>query len=140
MIPTDAEVREFADQWPGELTTGIPAGIPEAWWLGWLANAVGRGENFPVNWRRVMVLRFRSDWMAGNPKTRRTTETAPARMAVGAVSANVATIERREEQKSILARLADLDEEIQALNQAGADYRQTVAERKALLEKLRGLK
>ena len=60
----------FAASWPGDLARGIPATMPEAWVLGWYA--VQRA--WPKNWREKMAANFRSDWLAGFAKARKSGE------------------------------------------------------------------
>lgn len=70
VIPSDAEFAAFCAAWPGDLSRGIPGGIPEAWWTGWLANKLTDEKRFPRDWRRVLELAFRGDWLNGHPKAR----------------------------------------------------------------------
>ena len=67
-MPSEAEVLAFAQAFPGDLTRGIPATIPEAWALGWLAHR-SRPEH-GKKWREKMRLDFVSDWVSGQPKAR----------------------------------------------------------------------
>jgi hypothetical protein len=70
LVPGDNEVRAFCASWPGEMALGIPAGIPEGWWSGWLAARMTSGRPFPRDWKRVLILAFRGDWINQHPKTR----------------------------------------------------------------------
>ena len=65
IIPTDAEVQSYCEAWPGDLSRGIPAGIPEAWWLQWLAKP---RHTWPRNWQQALMRDFTSDWIARRPK------------------------------------------------------------------------
>jgi hypothetical protein len=68
-VPSEEEVLAFAQTWPGDMSRGIPPGIPEAWVLGWFANVV-QSDRPVCNWRRILVLRFTADWVAGHSKAR----------------------------------------------------------------------
>lgn len=68
LIPTDDEVRLCCDSYPGNLALGIPAKIPEVWWLGWLAHQLLDEKKFPRDWQRVLKLKFESDFKARHPK------------------------------------------------------------------------
>jgi hypothetical protein len=68
LVPSNEEVSAFCSEWPGDLSRGIPAGIPAAWWTGWLADRLNSDRAFPSNWKRVLILKFVSDWVNGHPK------------------------------------------------------------------------
>jgi len=68
-VPSEEEVLAFAQTWPGDMSRGISPGIPEAWVLGWFANVV-QSDRPLSNWRRILVLRFTADWVAGHSKAR----------------------------------------------------------------------
>ena len=68
-MPSEAEVLDFAQAYPGDMARGIPATIPEPWALGWLAHKSGLA-NFPKKWRENFLASFRSDWITGHPKAR----------------------------------------------------------------------
>ena len=67
-IPDDQTIREFCETWPGDQARGIPAGIPEVWWSGWVANRLNNARSWPADWQRVIVLAFRSDFINRHPK------------------------------------------------------------------------
>jgi hypothetical protein len=118
-MPSDREVSEFAFQWPGDISRGIPAGIPETWWTGWVANRITE-KKWPADWRRVLVLAFRSDFGARHFKAlggTRPNGPPNAETNAAGLSANVAAIQNQ-------ARHRVLDAELQALeNQVDQDRR-----------------
>lgn len=70
-VPTDEEVVEWADGWAGDLARAIPAGIPEAYTLNWLAwRKTPKAGSWPANWQEDLVRRFTRDWVEGNPRAR----------------------------------------------------------------------
>lgn len=83
-VPDEAEVLAFAAAWPGDLARGIPAGIPEAWTLGWFRWRTDRNV-WPKKWRDDFTRRFLEDWIAGNAKARG--HVAPAGKKNGGVQA-----------------------------------------------------
>ena len=77
-IPTDEAIVAFAKSWPGDIQRGIPAGITEAWALGWIAWRRSDPRPFPKDWQDDMVRRFRADWVSGHRNARPTSSAAQA--------------------------------------------------------------
>lgn len=67
-IPDDSAIRTFCENWPGDPARGIPAGIPEVWWSGWVANRLGDEKKWPRDWQRALLLAFRADFLNRHPK------------------------------------------------------------------------
>lgn len=68
IIPSDEDVRNFCEAWPGDISRGIPTGIPEVWWSGWVSHRLLDQKKWPADWQRVLVLAFRADFLARHPK------------------------------------------------------------------------
>ena len=66
VLPTDEEVAEFCAGFQ-DLSRGV-AGIPEGWWRGWLAHALGSGRVWPVDWQRALKNAFLADFANRHPK------------------------------------------------------------------------
>jgi hypothetical protein len=136
VLPTNEEVESFCAVWPGDLARGIPAGIPEGWWSGWLAMKLLDEKKFPRDWQRVLVLAFRADFLNRHPKaiaSLKTGTTATGGNGV-ALSANVQAIQTQTRQRELAAQIADLENEV-FQDRAGNLPRDP--EKTAILKKLR---
>jgi len=70
-VPSREAVLEFSRGWPGEMATGVPAGIPEGWVRKWCIWRMGEAAPpFPRDWKRDLVDRFVADWVEKRPNTR----------------------------------------------------------------------
>lgn len=67
-IPSETEVLAFADSYPGDMSRGIPPKMPEVWVLGWYSWRAGNPSKWPEDWQTDMRLKFKSDFIARNPK------------------------------------------------------------------------
>lgn len=72
-VPSEAEVLAAAAAWPGDMARAIPAGIPEAWVLGWLNYRLRDVSRFPADWTGDMARSFVRDWVRGLPDARGST-------------------------------------------------------------------
>ena len=113
-VPDEAEVLAFARGYSGDMTRGIPAGIPDVWTTDWFRYKVGAGI-LPKKWREKMAQDFQRDWVAGHPKARGAAAAArgDARLTtVGQTPAQVRfKLDRElEEVQERLDHAAELDE------------------------------
>lgn len=83
-IPDDETIRKFCSEWPGDMARGIPSGIPEMWWSGWVASRLQDEKKWPRDWQRVLVLAFRGDFLNRHPKA--LPQTTPVNGSAGRVS------------------------------------------------------
>jgi len=74
-IPSDETILAFTSTWPGDHTRGIPAGIPEAWILDWIAWRRGDTKPFPRDWKSDITRRFTAAWVARRSTARNGTST-----------------------------------------------------------------
>lgn len=65
-IPSEEDIRKFCAQ-HRDLSIGMDSGIPEVWWLGWLATMLKRRDlNWVPRWRLILTLEFRADFVNPN--------------------------------------------------------------------------
>lgn len=121
VIPSEQEVLAEAKKYPGDMSRGIPAEIPEGWALNWLAWRMNPSAGpFPTDWISDMHRRFRAGWINGDPRTGRKNEKTGA-TTTGVPSANVVAIERQKKTAALRQELRELEQEIEALVAAGAE-------------------
>jgi hypothetical protein len=117
-VPSELEVLEAAQKYPGDMARGIPPVIPEGWALSWYAwRMTPAAGAFPEDWNADLTRRFKAAWVNGDPRTGRV---KGIEKNCGAVSPNVAAIQSGQRQRELLAELRELEQEIEALVQAGA--------------------
>lgn len=138
IVPTDAEVSEFCASYQ-HLALGI-SGIPESWWLGWLAARIDSGKPFPSNWKRVLELRFLSDWKCassiGHRSARGNTSMAPFGSEKSAKNGGGTVPQQKfEVDRAIKAAEADL-QEASSLNKPNREIRERLGALYAERERL----
>lgn len=69
-LPSNEEVEAFCSMFAGIPALGIPPGVPEGWWTGWLAERLRNPSRFPADWQRDLVLKLRQDFVNRHPKLR----------------------------------------------------------------------
>jgi hypothetical protein len=134
-VPDTSEVFAFAAGFAGEPATGAPGPIPAGYVAGWLKLVEGRRE-FPPRWQRALVAAWRADFRsyaaAGGEGSEKNAAKNP-----GAVSANVAAIQESRRQGDLRRQLREVEESIEALDQAGAPIDgQLLAMRRRLKEQV----
>lgn len=117
-IPSEAEVLSEAKAFPGDLTRAIPAGMPEAWVLSWIAWRMSeKAGAFPVDWKADLRRRFIADWVEGRKNTRHPVakKTAPTKTAdidaqveIGSLRAELEWQDNPSRRLEIKKRLAEL--------------------------------
>lgn len=133
-IPDDETIRSFAQSWTGDMARGIPAGIPEVWWSGWVANRLNDEKKWPRDWQRALVLAFRADFLNRHPKA--LAQTAVAHHGNGStLSANVVAIQSQVRTKELVEKIREIEEELHR-DRLGNLPRQP--EKSSELKKLRG--
>lgn len=120
IVPTDAEVSEFCASYQ-HLALGI-SGIPDAWWLGWLAAQLSSDRPFPSNWKRVLELRFLADWKNGSSIGHRAARgnLSPAPIGYGKNGAKNSAVSVGQQKFELDRRLRELEaqeDELYQLNQ-----------------------
>lgn len=113
-IPDDETIRKFCSEWTGDMARGIPAGIPEVWWSGWVANRLNDEKKWPRDWQRALVLAFRADFLNRHPKALvqlpgSSSATAPLQANL---SPNVVAIQSQQKIRDLTEQITALEEEL----------------------------
>lgn len=122
-VPSDDDVLAFARSYRN-LSVGITSGIPDAWSLPWIAMMLDQKRDWRY-WQRSLVTRFRADF--GDPSS-------PGHARAhglngfqkrknpgdGELSPNVLAIADQKRRGELQRELGELQEEIEALDSAGA--------------------
>lgn len=116
-IPDERTVLSYATAWAGDAARGIPAGIPEAWVLSWIAWRMSpKAGPFPADWQADLVRRFTADWVEGRKNTRPAAgkknapeKTVTVRLEIDALRAELEWQDKPALRAEIKKRLAELE-------------------------------
>jgi len=127
-VPPDEVVAGFCAGYRN-LAKGITEGIPEGWWKDWMANAITTGR-WPVNWQRVIVLKFEADFVNHHPKA---VGTGQKKNGAGVAE----DIQRERRRRELLEERGQLREWLSAVQHLPADA-PDIQEKMARLEAVMG--
>jgi hypothetical protein len=131
--PSERELIEFGRAFPGDISRGIPAQIPEPWILGWVASQ--RGPEWAKKWREKMRLNFVSDWLAGYAKARASMP-APEKKSAAGPDGRTPAQRRYDLSKELEAVKGRLDDEHYTGRQPNAADVRRESELEKMLEEL----